>query len=151
MGWKVSSGRHSTLCPLKGWSCEAEPSGSKALPAAGRGVDPFLHASRCASCLWELPEGLGMRCWFLATPDAPWTMDALQCRSCGAWHRGLETGINPDLRHQADLRQLQEVDMQQQASAEAEGPHSCGLPLGRWCLSGLELVLDFLASWCSLT
>lgn len=59
MGWKVSSGRHSTLCPLKGWSCEAEPSGLKAL-AAGRGVDPFLHTSRCASCLWELPEGLGM-------------------------------------------------------------------------------------------
>lgn len=105
----------------------------------------------------------GWGCWFLATPDAPWTVGALQCRSCGAWHRGLETGINPDLRHQADLRQLQEVDtgdchllaggqdMQQQAPADAEGPLNCGLPLGPWCLSGLELVLDFLASWCSLT
>lgn len=105
----------------------------------------------------------GWECGFLATPDAPWTEGALQCCSCGAWHGGLETGINPDLRHQADLRQLQEVDtgdchllaggqdMQQQAAAQAEGLHSCGLPLRHWCLSGLELVLDFLDSWCSLT
>lgn len=59
MGGKVSSEKHSRHRPLKGWSCEVEPSGSGALTGE-TGVDPLLQASRCASCLWELREGQRM-------------------------------------------------------------------------------------------
>lgn len=82
MGGKVSSEKHSRHRPVKGWSCEVEPSGSEALTRGERGrplAARFAHPASGSS-----RKDRGWECWFLATPDAPKTEGALQCRT-GNW------------------------------------------------------------------